>query len=842
MAIRFDNGFKEFYMPDGESVLKDYSPNEEITIITVPIKEFAYKKDSGYGVYQCEEVIDDTSKVPGTFIITGTFVAQIDIGQTYEVVGKIKEHKGENQISVSQIKKVLPANKRGIINFFKSFSGVGVYPELIYEKFGDKSLQILKDEPMKIVDAFPALWEEKVMDWRKQLEDVRDDYYIMTRLLAYGLKPTQIKGLFDKFGGAILQKIEQNPYFLAAEVRNYSFKKCDEIAQMMGFSPADPMRITEGIFYTISNAKYAGHTYLPYDVLIEQSKDNLALKIGINDARKLLKSMGTSENAIYKYGNMSFKVSKEELSMSIKNHREAKTKEEKEDMKICVFEPSDEILKTQIEMLIASKRIHIEDKKVFDFDSYNKESKIAWDIARINENFKPIESNIKDYLDKYCEKMKIVLEEKQKEAILDICSGKGGVFVLNGSAGCGKTFCLGIAIEMLKKLYKKQTGYFSSFTVAPTGKAAQVAAEATGMEASTIHKLLKYSPDSGYFYTASNQLYFDLLIIDESSMLDVDLAAALLDATDVETKVVFVGDTKQLPSVGAGNVLKDIINSGTISVTTLNVVKRQGKNSGIIKNANRIIDGEMPKTEKETKDAYVFLSDSQTSCLNKTIEVIKRRLKMGVDIEDIQVLCPMKRGTVGTNYMNYALQKEFNHDIDGLEFLNRSVYMPDGTIIDLMFRKGDKVIHTKNNYNAKWYGIHNKRLVELEETGVANGECGKIIKLMEHEDEYKNIIRTIFVKYQDKIIRYDDDFSELDLAYALTIHKSQGSQWDSVIIPIMSNSYVMLDREILYTGYTRAQKMSFLITEKSALQTAVKRIRSTERYTDLKEMLQASVK
>lgn len=837
----FENGYREIYFPKEEGMaLNDYRAGENVHCSAVPIKQLHYNPNNGYGAYLCEEVLpNESTDTPGTFAIAGTFLTELDIGQTYEVIGSVIVYRDKKQLKVKEIKKVMPNGKRGIILFLKSLDDMQFYPEIIYNAFGDKSLQVLRDDPQKILDICPALWEEKVLGWQKQLMEIKDDHYIVAKLMGYGLKGVQIKQLFDKFGSGILTKIEKNPYFLSSEVRNYSFKKCDAIAKIMGFPLNDKSRITEGVFYCINEAKYSGNTYILRQTLKNNAKKELSLKIGIREAKQLYKKSENTDYAIYKHGDMSFKISTNELFHSIEAYKESSSKWDKENSKICLFEPLDDQLEASIKELEIAQRIFVNGDKIFSYSSYLQEVSIAYNIKRLIKSSTPIKSNLESFLDLYTKNNGISLEQKQREAILNICSSSGGVYVLNGSAGCGKTFCLGLVIKMLNLLYKKSGKLFYSGIAAPTGKAAQVAARATGLPATTVHRLLRYSPDSGYAYNSSNPLFFDLLVIDESSMLDAELASALLEALADGTKIVFVGDTKQLPSVNAGNVLRDIINSKNVPVTTLNVVKRQGKDSGIIKNANKIINGEMISSEKETGDAFVYKATDNNDCLEKIMSLIEISLKRGETIDDIQVLCPQKTGVIGTAYLNYAIQQRFNSNTCKNRVLNKRISIQGMDDVDLYFQIGDKVIHTKNNYSLQWYAIENKKLTSISGTGVANGECGRIIDIRDRVDSLGVKIYTIYVKYDEKIIRYDGEFSELDHAYALTIHKSQGSQWGTVIMPIMSSNYIMLDRELFYTGYTRAQKMSFVIGEIDAMRYAVKNISSSKRFTGLKDFLMA---
>jgi len=333
--------------------------------------------------------------------------------------------------------------------------------------------------------------------------------------------------------------------------------------------------------------------------------------------------------------------------------------------------------------------------------------------------------------------------------------------------------------------------------------------------------------------------------VDESSMLDIMLARHLFSAVKSGAKVILLGDTKQLPSVGAGNVLSDLINSDKIDIVTLNVIKRQGSQSGIIKNANAIIKEKMIETRNDTKDAYIIKRETPKGVQDAIIQSIKRLQVKGYSFSDIQLLCPQKGGLIGTEYMNYLLQKIFNPGNDGIKVLNKKLNLKfnyedtEITKINLYFKKGDKVIHIKNNYNMPWYKKVNSiyELMGENYIGITNGECGVIEEIRKGTDDEGNTIDEVIVKYDGMYIIYKDGVKELDHAYALTIHKSQGSQFPAVIIPIMMVNYIMLDNNLFYTAYTRAEKFIVTIGEEKAIKHAIKTHKSRYRHTNLKELL-----
>jgi len=665
--------------------------------------------------------------------------------------------------------------------------------------------------------------------------------------MGYGLKSFQAKQLFDKYKEPVINKIRENPYFLASQVKGYSFLKCDAIAKTVGFSPDSPLRIAESIIYALESAQYEGHTYLRKDVLLKTVGELISVKMSIPEMKKAYKDNTGKDSFVYKYGNLSFKVGMDNLRDCIVDYNMAKSKFDKENCKLKVVLLGEKEILPELQPLKLSNRIIIENDNIYLRDMYDSEEQVAYRISQIIKSELPIEGfNAEELLGEYLTENKIILEANQRDAVLNAVNTMGGFMIIDGSAGCGKTFCLKIALDLIKKMYASSNSYFESIIMAPTGKAALVAKKATDMEASTIHRALKYNPTTGYYYNALNCLPYDCIVLDESSMLDIEVAKHFFNAISPKTKIIFLGDTKQLPSVGAGNVLKDLILSGKLKISTLTVIKRQGLDSGIIKNANRIIAGEMITSEIESKDAYVYKAIDVDACNVKILSLIVKLLNK-YTIEDIQVLCPQKNGTIGTNYLNYLIQEKFNPENNEIRFMNKqvSVTIVGDTVaskFDLFFKKGDKVIHTKNNYTTLWYKILNRKLVvNPESVGINNGETGKIVKLLESKDKLGNLVKKIIVQYDDKLIVYENDFSEIDHAYALTIHKSQGSAWKAVILPIMFSNYRMLDRNLFYTGYTRAREFAGVIGEADAIKYAVKTQKSTKRWTSLNEALNRAI-
>lgn len=1157
---------EKYIKKEDDLALEKYEIDEQITVILVPYKEISYKYDSGYGAYCCELVID-SDEMPDTFKISGNFVSQLNIGQTYKATGKVTIYNRKKQLKVDEIKKVEPKTVRTIKQFLKSLEGMGPFYDVIYDEFGENSLEMIRTNPLEVKKVAPALYDALVLDWQKQLLELKDCQEYLTTLINFGMKPIQAKQFFDMYKELCIEKIKENPYRLINELNGFGFLKCDTIAKNIGYPPDSEIRINEAIIFTLNTAKYNGNTYMTKDELLEKTSDLLAIKLPVNDMKKLFKSLnGSNKDVIYKVGNLTFGITAKDIIMAMDQYSKASHKQSKESAKLVIFHVPPENIINQIDFLKIEGKLIYDEKmgKIYDKKLYLAENYIAQKLLKIDSFEEKItDFDIEKLLQTYLSQKNIELETQQYNAVINSASTLGGFSIINGSAGCvdcdteffngyewkkisdfkkddkvlqynkdgsatlvtplryikqkrdflwhfsnkyeidqclsdnhnciffskkgilkeeklkdfkgryikenisdndnfktafiysgngislsneiiriltaffiagnfsykskdtneisfdlnnetkihrlldildksnldyfcynnnellqnisekskisnikvllpfkynnfpkewyncnkeqlniieeeiifwdtnlkeynycytkskelanfiqfvfsaqnkraiiltskddnllekeiykilisnenlvtlnsknktpiekyktkdgfeycftvpshmlilrrnnkifitgncGKTFTLNIALKLIEHVYIKKFGYFEPIVLAPTGRAAKVAASATKREASTIHKALKLTSDGGFYYNAQNNLPYNCIICDETSMLDVELAKYLLEAISNRTKLIFIGDTKQLASVGPGNVLKDIVNSGKFKVTTLNVVKRQSLDSGIYKNAQRIIKGDMITSEKETKDAFVYKGEDNENIVNKIVGLYSN-LRNSLNIDQIQVLAPQKAGILGTNYLNFILQDKFNHENIGLRVLNKqiSIALDSGKTAkyELYFKQGDKVIHTENDYTLPWYQLIDGKL-ELDENdycGVSNGETGRIIKIMETEDENRNTITMIIVKYDEKYIIYNNDFSQLDHAYCMTIHKSQGSEWPAVIMPITFSSYRMLEKNLIYTGYTRAKKWIGVIGDPDAIKYAITTEKSSERQTGLEDRI-----
>ena len=764
-----------------QNALEDYNEGDDVSLIYIPIRELTYKDNNGFGVYYCEN--NDDVDVPPTFIMCGTFTDHLDLGQTYKSDGTITLRQGAKQMSISNITKITPTTKHGIISFMRSLDGMRFQADLIYDKFEEKSLDVIKETPEEILKIIKGSYPEQVHSWKKQIDECKNNFGYLADLIALGLRPAQAKKIYAEFGETAMVKIQEDPYFLIGKIRGYGFKKCDAIGRDLGIKPNDPERLTTGILYVIQNMIVNGSTCLSLDDVVDQSIKELSIRLTY---KEMLTAINTKKSYYnYQYGNETYRVPMDIIKRDCSYYMSMSSQSDKNEARTVVIPITEKEIRTAITSLLMSEKIAIEDDMVFIKRYYDEEFNIAYYLQQINRN-KVIINNIDipAVVDKYCENNGISLEEKQREAVIEICSNVGGVNIINGAAGCGKTFCIKVALTILEKIYRSKHNTFSKVIIAPTGKATRVAFKATGIDSYTVHRLLQYKPNEGFYYNAKNRLPYDCIVIDECSMLDTHLAYQLFSAIDSSTKVIMMGDTNQLPSVGAGNVFHDFISSNKIKVTTLNVIKRQGTDSGIVINARNIINGIPITTQKESMDSIVIgVKDNDfTGKIKKYCDKILETMT----IEEMQILSPMKRGITGTNYLNYLIQSLYNDNPDSNRFLKGKfdVKIDDETkMFELYFRVGDKVINTKNDYQMPWYYIKDGTLYEnAQKSGITNGEVGTIVKMLEYRDKYGDLNRKIIVKFEEKYVIYENDFDNLELAYAITIHKSQGSEYPVVVM------------------------------------------------------------
>ena len=688
-------------------------------------------------------------------------------GQQIEVKGNWINHKQfGRQFNVAEYKEVLPTSAREIEKYLSTgiIHGIGpVTAKKIVKAFGVETLDIL-DNDIERLREVEGIGEKKFNIIYESYLESRELKDIIMFFQNHGVTINQCLKIYKKFGPDSIDIVSNNPYVLNDEISGIGFLTSDRIAKSLGIEPQSDFRVQSGIRYVLNNFSGLGNTYMPKDKLIEQCQKVLM-------------------------------VDKELIEVNIYNSvLEGKVKVEK-----------------------------INDiEAVYALPYYFCELGVTNKIITLSiEKFQTINSDVLFEISSFENKHNIKFADSQKDAILG--AFENGIEIITGGPGTGKTTIIKCIIEIYENNGMKV------LLAAPTGRAAKRMTESTGREAKTIHRLLEMgvSEDENSFFGRGEgePLEGDVIIIDEASMIDIMLMNSLLKAIKLGTRVIIVGDVDQLPSVGPGNVLRDLINSNFIKVVRLNEIFRQGKESMIILNAHRINNGELPYLNKKDGDFFFDNRENNESILQTILDLVNRRIPMFNSkwnkVKDIQILSPTRKGIVGIENLNNELQAILNPP---------DKYKKERKFKDFIFRVGDKVMQTKNNYSLKWNRIGGYG--DNEGVGIFNGDMGFI----ESIDEENNTITVIFD--DERRIVYDNVYvEELELAYAITIHKSQGSEFKVVIIPTFMGSAFLMNRNILYTGITRAKELVVVVGSQKALKYMVDNTNSMERYSSLKERI-----
>ncbi|WP_314557372.1 ATP-dependent RecD-like DNA helicase [uncultured Parvimonas sp.] len=722
------------------------------------IKVRYINEDNGYSVF-------DLNTSDGEIKIVGIFDS-VNIGESLEVEGEFTyDNKYGEQLNVTSYKKMLPSSVVEIERYLSSGIIATIGPKnagYIVEKFGKKSLDIVFDETDRLVEV-RGIGKKSIEKIKKSVEELRFSKNILFHLSGLGISLSLSKKIYSIFRKDTLEIINENPYKLIKNVKGIGFLKADEIALKNNLDKTSPYRIESAIIYILTQkAMNFGHVYYPKDKLTEE----VSSLIGIE--KDLIESI---------YMNLL-------LSSDI------------------VVDNS------------------FDEPNIYLDYLYISESYIASKLAKmaLNEDFE-ILFNIEKEVKKSIESQLIRLSEIQIDAIKSCF--EENISIITGGPGTGKT----TIINTISKIFL-ENGYNISLC-APTGRAAKRIEETTGIEAKTIHRMLGYIPSSyddiGHFeYNEDNPLDTDLIIIDEMSMVDVVLFEKLLRGIKDNTKLIIVGDVDQLPSVGAGNVLKDLINSNKIKYTKLIDIFRQSENSNIIVNAHKINNGQEPILNEKNSDFFFLNTDAPSITRNVVVDLISRRLPKayGYDYsKDIQILTQSRKGICGVFELNKLLQ----------DILNPKTEASDEILVgNKLFRVNDKVMQTKNNYNLSFVDDEGE-----ENFGVYNGDMGHIIFI----DKSSN---KLTVEMDDKrLIEYSlEDLDNLELAYAITIHKSQGSEFKSVIIPMFDGYKLLQTRNLLYTAITRAKENIVLVGDKNVMNNMIRNNTINSRYSNLEKRIQ----
>ncbi|WP_255992528.1 SF1B family DNA helicase RecD2 [Clostridium perfringens] len=685
-------------------------------------------------------------------------------GQNLKITGSWVNHSQfGKQFKVEECEEILPTSKDGIEKYLSSgiIQGIGpVTAKKIVNKFGEDTLNILDNniERLKEIEGIGKKKLETIIDSYREQRELKN---ITIFLQTHGLSVNQCLKIYKKYGASSVDTVKNNPYILCDEISGIGFKTSDKIARSLGIEVDSPFRIQSGIRYVINEFCANGHTFMPKDELIKEASNVLTV--------------------------------------------------------------SGDIIEENIKNAALDRKIKLEkvnDKEgVFTIPNYYCELGITNRILTLAiSNFQDISVDVDHLILQFEKKNNITFAEYQKDAI--ISAFQNGIEIITGGPGTGKTTIIKCIIEIF------ETCGLKVLLGAPTGRAAKRMSESTGKEATTIHRMLDmgvFEKEESVFVTNAEEhsLEADVVIIDEASMIDITLMNALLKSIKVGTRLIIVGDVDQLPSVGAGNVLNDFIESGFTKVVRLKEIFRQGKESMIVVNAHKINKGEMPKLNEKGTDFFFIRNDIQEGILNTIIDLINTRLpKFNSNwdkLKSIQVLVPMKKGVLGVTNLNEKIQNVLNP---------KAPYKKEKEFRSMIFREGDKVMQIKNNYSLKWTRIAGKG--EHEGLGVFNGDMGFIENI---DLEGKKL--SIIFDDERKVI-YDFMYlDELDLAYAITIHKSQGSEFPVVIIPAYMGAPLLMNRNLLYTGITRAKEMVVVVGIPKALKYMVDNTRSMERYSSL---------
>ena len=711
---------------------------------------------------------------------TGNF-GYIGEGEYIEIQGERIFHDvyGE-QIKVQEYRVVPATDELSLRKYLGSgaVKGLGlVLAERIVKKFGENTLRIIEEEPERLAEV-RGITIRKAMDICEQIEEKKDMRDVMIFLQGYGISPALSTKIYNLYGATVYEIIKTNPYRLADDLKGVGFKTADDIARRAGVEVNASIRIKSGMCYALTEASTAGHTYLPKSKLVEATVNLLGLR------DQYMNADGTY--------NM-------------------------------------ELLDQCFTELVLEKKLILKEiegiEAVFLSSFYYTELNIARMLLELNISTPEDEYIVGVKLDTIERNTGIKLDELQKRAVIE--TQNYGVTVITGGPGTGKTTTINAIIQMF------EADGLEVSLAAPTGRAAKRMTEATGHGAKTIHRLLEVAGGAGVEETEArfgrneqNPIETDVLIVDEMSMVDTFLIHALLKAVSIGTRLVFVGDVNQLASVGPGNVLKDIIESQRFQVVRLTKVFRQAGESGIVTNAHKINAGEKVELDNSTGDFLYIERESAQAALNATIGLIKSKLPeyVGAGEMDIQVLTPMRNGILGVTSMNEQLQKYINPP---------SEEKKEKEIGGVVFREGDKVMQIKNNYQLLWEQRTDEGRLIDSGNGIFNGDMG-IITLINNTTNYME------VKFDDdRYVTYDaKQAEELELAYAVTVHKSQGSEYPAVIMPLVSGVSMLMTRNLLYTGVTRAKKCVCIVGKKETFASMVANIDQHRRYSGLKWQLE----
>ncbi|MFI1577049.1 ATP-dependent RecD-like DNA helicase [Embleya sp. NPDC020630] len=668
------------------------------------------------------------------------------------------------QFQVESFSTVLPATVQGIRRYLGSGLIKGIGPKTadrIVEHFGVRSLDVIDEDATQLIQV-PGLGPKRTKLIAAAWEEQKAIKEVMVFLQGIGISTSPAVRIFKEYGDASITVVRTEPYRLAADVWGIGFKTADAIAKAVGIPHDAPQRIKAGLQYTLSEGSDSGHCYLPADVLVAEAVKILDVPSDL--VVRCLNDLIGEEGVVC-----------EELPGPVTVS--GTQGDPVQAVYLVPFHRAELSLAGRVRALLGAR-----EDRLAAFADLDWTRALTWLRGRTGTALAP----------------------EQEQAVRLALTSK--VAVLTGGPGCGKSFTVRSVVELARARDAKV------ILAAPTGRAAKRLAELTGCEAATVHRLLQLQPGGNAAYDQDKPLDADLVVVDEASMLDLLLANKLIKAIPAGAHVLFVGDVDQLPSVGAGEVLRDLLAAERVPRVRLTQIFRQAQQSGVVTNAHRINAGRPPVTDG-LSDFFLFPAEETEDAVTLTVDVVARRIprKFGLDPRrDIQVLAPMHRGPAGAGALNLLLQQALTPSREGL---------PEKRFGGRVFRVGDKVTQIRNNYDK---GAN----------GVFNGTGGVVVALS--PEEQKLVVRT----EEDEEVDYDfAELDELSHAYAVTIHRSQGSEYPAVVVPVTTGAWMMLQRNLLYTAITRAKRLVVLVGSRRALGQAVRTVSAGKRFTGLAHRL-----
>jgi exodeoxyribonuclease V alpha subunit len=714
-----------------------------------------YNDENGYSVIRLD--VDGRSDL---VTVVGN-LPEVQPGESLRLEGRWAVHpQYGRQFKAEWCEQVLPATVEGIKAYLGSgmIKGVGpVTAKRIVQRFGVDTLRVLDEEPERLREALgvgPKRAQSVARAWEEQ-KHIRE---VMMFLQSHGVSTNLAVKVYKTYGDDALQVVQQDPYRLARDIWGVGFKTADKVAQDLGLPHDAPSRVQAGVAYALSQLADDGHVYAPQEELVAEATRLLEV-----DPHLISNAIRALDDAEVVHCDTLVYPSLDETPSRVGSLREEQA------VYLAPFYYGEVGVTNRLRDLLDGPATRLAPFRRVDWEA------LLTQVTR---------------------KSAIELSEEQRRAVQAALTNK--VTVLTGGPGTGKTVTVRTVIAALEAMRRKYA------LCAPTGRAAKRLSEATERPAKTVHRLLEYSPQHGFQRNEEHPLEVDCLMVDEASMLDLLLTNRLLKAVDPAAHVLFVGDVDQLPSVGAGDILRDIIASARVAVVRLTEIFRQAADSGIVVNAHRINRGQFPVLN-EFDDFYFFSKEDPEAAAELLVDVVRRRMprKFGLDaLDDIQVLAPMYRGACGVSNLNEMLQIALNP---------ASPRKQEKRLGGRVFRVGDKVMQTRNNYDKDVY----------------NGDIGRVTRI-------DTVEQTLTVRVDDRPVVYDwVELDELVHAFAISVHKSQGSEYAAVVTPILTQHYLLLQRNLLYTAVTRAKKLVVLLGTRRAIWIAVKNDKVSERHSGL---------